>query len=196
MAWLPSLPTERLKKELNKVVDEDVPEEVDKEFMGTGGDAWLPSLKPDERVDKNANWKLLSSHHCQPEATISSFPAFLPTFLRYTHKLVKYFLHGHFCSIPNADDNPKCKWSQSQIWRELHHFPPLHHFHRDTIFLRGPLIGAAPTWGKEYETGSIFCFALAVAIFPDQLQQGLKVFLTRGNLSQIFSQKRQKQVLL
>ena len=99
------------------MVDEDVPEEVDKEFTGTGGDARLPSLKPDERVDKNANWKLLSSHHCQPEATISSFPAFLPTFLRYTHKLVKYFLLGHFYSIPNAGDNPKCEWWNPNLAR-------------------------------------------------------------------------------
>ena len=52
-----------------------------------------------QRLDKNANWKLLSSHHCLPEATISSFPTFLPPFLRYTHTLfaattwVKSFLH-------------------------------------------------------------------------------------------------------
>ena len=37
LEWLDCLHC--LLKELNKVVDEDVPEEVDKEFMGTGGDA-------------------------------------------------------------------------------------------------------------------------------------------------------------
>ena len=39
--------------------------------------------------------------------------------------------------------------------------------------------------GKEYESGPIFCLALAVAIFP---LQGLELFLMRGNIFPIGEQ--------
>ena len=96
------------------------------------------------RGKKNANWKLLSSHHCPPEATISSFPTNLPSTtsspsLRYTHRV--RVLSTCWISMLMTI-SPKCEHSlsrvEAQIWRKCAHFPPLMHFCRDWIFITLP----------------------------------------------------------
>ena len=131
------------------------------------------------RGKKNANWKLLSSHHCPPEATISSFPTNLPpTNPPPPPPPWDTLTESEFC--PPAES--QCWWrsrpSASTAWAGSKPksganaliFRPSCIFAGTEFSSRYQKVYCVPiNWcsglRKEYESGPIFCFALAVSIF-------------------------------
>ena len=142
------------------------------------------------RGKKNANWKLLSSHHCPPEATISSFPTKLPPTNHHLLPLLEIHSQSqsfvHLLNL-NADDDlaqvrAQLEQGRSPNLAQMRSFSAPHaflqglNFHRaakkSTVF---PLIGAAD-WGKNMKVVQFSALLWLSAFLSAQLQHGLGTF--------------------